>query len=71
MADELTKIAGEAVVDDGTKQGTRLGPLQNKAQFEKVKDFIEDARKSGAKVFGGDRLDRPGYFLRPAIVRDV
>ncbi|MEZ5927804.1 MAG: aldehyde dehydrogenase family protein [Parvularculaceae bacterium] len=71
MADELTKIAGEAVVDDGTKQGTRLGPLQNKAQFEKVKGFIEDARKSGAKVFGGDRLDRPGYFLRPAIVRDV
>jgi acyl-CoA reductase-like NAD-dependent aldehyde dehydrogenase len=33
------------VVDDSSKQGTRLGPLQNKMQYEKVKGFLDDARK--------------------------
>lgn len=71
FADEMERLAKEAVVDDGAKQGTRLGPLQNKAQYEKVRGFIDDARQKGAKVAGGELLDRPGYFIRPAIVRDV
>lgn len=71
MAEELVKLAKEVVVDDGAKQGTRIGPLQNKAQFKKVQDLIESAKKEGGTVLGGDRLDRAGYFIRPAIVRDV
>ena len=34
---ELARLAEEAVVDDGLKQGAQIGPLQNKAQYEKVK----------------------------------
>jgi acyl-CoA reductase-like NAD-dependent aldehyde dehydrogenase len=47
VCEELGRLAREAVVDDGLKQGTQMGPLQNKAQFEKVKGFIEDAKKNG------------------------
>ena len=71
MCDELAKLADDAVVDDGLKQGTRLGPLQNKMQFEKVKAFLEDARASGKIVAGGEVPDRAGYFIRPTIVRDI
>lgn len=71
MAGELTRLADEAVVDDGANQGTRIGPLQNRAQYEKVSDLIQSARDEGATVSGGDRLDRPGYFIKPAIVRDA
>ena len=39
MCEELGKLARETIVDDGLKQGTKMGPLQNKAQFEKVKGF--------------------------------
>ncbi len=59
------------VVDDGSKQGTKLGPLQNKMQYEKVKGFLEDARKNGKVVAGGSAMDRPGYFIEPTIVRDI
>ncbi len=44
MCDELVRLADEAVVGDGLEQGTQLGPLQNKMQYEKVKGFIADAR---------------------------
>jgi len=67
----LAKRADEAVVDDGLKQGTQIGPLQNKNQLEKVKGFLEDARINGRIIAGGHIEDRPGYFVRPTIVRDI
>ena len=48
-----------------------MGPLQNKAQFEKVKGFLEDARRNGKIVAGGEVLNRKGYFIQPTIVRDI
>jgi acyl-CoA reductase-like NAD-dependent aldehyde dehydrogenase len=68
---ELVRIANETVVDDGLKQGTKLGPLQNKMQYEKVKGFLADARANGNIVAGGEVMDRPGYFVQPTIVRDI
>ena len=68
---EMAELAKDAVVDDGLKQGTTMGPLQNKMQFEKVKTFLDDAKKSGKIVAGGTVEDRPGYFIRPTIVRDI
>ncbi len=71
ICDELVAIAKSTVVDDGSKQGTKLGPLQNKMQYEKVKVFLEDARKNGNIIAGGAAMDRPGYFIQPTIVRDI
>jgi len=71
MCDELAKLANEAVVDDGLKQGAQVGPLQNRMQYEKVKGFLEDARKDGRIIAGGEVPDRPGFFIRPTIVRDI
>lgn len=68
---ELTKLADATIVDDGLKQGSQIGPLQNKMQYEKVKAFLEDARAHGNIIAGGQVEDRPGYFIRPTIVRDV
>ncbi|MEX1147964.1 MAG: aldehyde dehydrogenase family protein [Sphingomonadales bacterium] len=71
LCDELGELARNAVVDDGLKQGSQIGPLQNKMQYEKVKGFLEDARRHGKIVAGGDVIDRPGYFVQPTIVRDI
>lgn len=69
--DELAKLADEAVIGDGLEQGTTHGPLQNRMQFEKVKELLEDARANGKIAAGGEVPDRDGYFIRPTIVRDV
>jgi acyl-CoA reductase-like NAD-dependent aldehyde dehydrogenase len=71
MCDELAKLANEAVVGDGLEQGTQMGPLQNKQQFDKVLGFIESARKDGKVIAGGERLGDKGYFIRPTVVRDI
>jgi acyl-CoA reductase-like NAD-dependent aldehyde dehydrogenase len=71
ICDELGRLAREIIVDDGIKQGTQMGPLQNKAQFEKAKGFLEDAQQNGNIVAGGKALNRKGYFVQPTIVRDI
>ena len=71
FCDELARLAREAVVDDGAKQGTQVGPIQNKMQFDKVKALLDDAKARGTVLAGGEPLDRPGYFIPPTIVRDL
>jgi acyl-CoA reductase-like NAD-dependent aldehyde dehydrogenase len=71
VCDELGKLARETVIGNGLEQGTQMGPIQNKAQFEKVKGFLEDARRNGKIVAGGGALEREGYFVQPTIVRDI
>ena len=71
MCGELAKLADAAVVGDGLQQGTQLGPLQNRMQYEKVKELLDDAKKHGKVIAGGEVPDKPGYFIRPTIVRDI
>ncbi|MGB1117967.1 MAG: aldehyde dehydrogenase family protein [Parvibaculales bacterium] len=71
LVEQLAKLAEEAIVGNGLEQGTKLGPLQNKMQFDKVKDYIEDGRANGTIVAGGDVPEGKGYFIPPTIVRDI
>ena len=71
LVEQLAKLADEAIVGNGLEQGTQLGPLQNKMQFDKVKDYIEDGRANGTIVAGGDVPEGKGYFIPPTIVRDI
>jgi len=68
---ELAALAESAVVGDGLEQGTQLGPLQNKMQYDRVMELIEDAKQHGKVIAGGVPVDRKGYFIRPTIVRDI
>lgn len=71
VCDQLARLADQAVVDDGARPGTGIGPLQNRQQYERVKALIEDSRRFGTVIAGGEALERPGYFIRPTIVRDI
>ena len=68
---EIARLAQAAIVDDGSKQGTTVGPVQNRMQFEKVNALLDDARRRGTVIAGGEPIDRPGYFIAPTIVRDL
>jgi acyl-CoA reductase-like NAD-dependent aldehyde dehydrogenase len=71
FCEELAHLASDSVVGDGFDPATQIGPLQNKAQFEKVKQLLIDTQASGRVIAGGKPLDRPGYFIPPTVVRDV
>jgi acyl-CoA reductase-like NAD-dependent aldehyde dehydrogenase len=71
LCEELARLADAAVVGNGLSPDTQFGPLQNKAQFEKVQGYIADGRARGKVIAGGTPVKGPGYFIRPTIVRDI
>ena len=72
LVDALAAKARAAKVDDGMAEGTDLGPINNKPQFERVSELVSDALSNGATaVAGGGPLDRPGYFFAPTVLTGV
>ncbi|MCL2894380.1 aldehyde dehydrogenase family protein [Brenneria tiliae] len=71
VSSELARLADAATIGDGADPKTDYGPLQNKAQFDKVLALIEDTRPLGTIIAGGTPHHGPGYFVRPTIVRDI
>lgn len=57
---------------DGFDPNTRLGPLNNQMQFERVIDLVEDAKEAGGEItVGGETRAGKGYFYEPTIVTDI
>jgi acyl-CoA reductase-like NAD-dependent aldehyde dehydrogenase len=72
VLETLGEIAQGVKVGNGLEPGTQLGPLNNKPQFERVTELVEDARKHGAKIVtGGKRVGTEGYFYAPTIVSEI
>ncbi len=68
----LAEEARKARVGDGLDPQTQYGPIQNRMQYEKVVDILEDSKRAGARfVAGGDVPQRAGYFIPPTIVTDI
>lgn len=69
VRDALVAYARTVKMGDGSRQGTELGPIQNRMQFEKVKHLIADSRASGVDIVLGDEpIDGPGYYIPVTIV---
>jgi acyl-CoA reductase-like NAD-dependent aldehyde dehydrogenase len=69
---ELVKIAQNTSMGDGLDELNVLGPLQNKMQFEKVSELVEDAKRSGARILcGGEKTSETGYFFPITLVADI
>ncbi len=69
IRDELVAYARTVKVGDGSHQGSQLGPIQNRMQFEKLKDLLADTRKLGVDIpVGGEAMDGPGFFIPVTIV---
>jgi len=72
VLDGLTAQAAAIQVGDGTAADTKLGPINNAPQFERVKELVADALSHGARATtGGKAMDRPGYFFEPTILTDI
>lgn len=65
----LTAAVSTLTVGDPAERSTDIGPLINEAARDKVEGLLRRARDEGATVLtGGERPDRPGWFVTPAVV---
>lgn len=67
--DAMTEIAATIKVGNGAEKGVMVGPIQNLAQFERVKDLIADSRENGYTfAFEGQAPQGPGFFVPVTIL---
>ncbi len=61
----IAEYAKHVKVGDGAQQGTAVGPIQNKKQYDRVLELVQDAKDNGYKfLVGGDHdPDVPGYYM--------
>ncbi|KAL7934737.1 aldehyde dehydrogenase domain-containing protein [Trichoderma chlorosporum] len=68
---ERTKEAATKI-GDPFHEDTYQGPQVSKAQFEKVLGYIDEGKKSGARVLhGGAKHGDKGYFIQPTVFADT
>jgi acyl-CoA reductase-like NAD-dependent aldehyde dehydrogenase len=70
LRDRLVQLAKSIKVGDGAEQGTVLGPIQNKRQFDRVKALIDDAREQGLVLIEGAAVPDNGGFFVPVTLVD-
>jgi len=60
----------KTVVGHALKKGTQIGPVVDEKQLEHNLKYVEIARRDGATIFGGERLERetPGFYMSPALM---
>lgn len=70
VRDALVAYAKTVKTGDGAEQGSQLGPVQNRQQYERVCALIEEARRDGLTFLTGGEVDRdaPGYFVPVSII---
>ncbi|HEX2486311.1 MAG TPA: aldehyde dehydrogenase family protein [Myxococcota bacterium] len=73
LAAELATLARGVKVGRGLDEGTELGPVNNKPQFERVRELVDDAKAKGGRILaGGAPVEgTKGYFYQPTIVADL
>jgi aldehyde dehydrogenase (NAD+) len=67
----LIAAVGSLNIGSPLDDATHVGPLIDKAAFDAMQRALEQARRDGGIVHGGDRIEVAGpdaYYVRPAIV---
>ncbi|MDB5695444.1 MAG: aldehyde dehydrogenase family protein [Sphingomonas bacterium] len=71
----VKQIMESAAVGDPQEMGAHIGPVVNKAQFDKIQELIQSAIDEGATLVTGG-VGRPdgrnaGYYIKPTVLAGV
>jgi len=69
LEQRLTRAYRQVRIGDPLATGTLMGPLIDAGAVRQFESAVAQAVASGGRLLtGGSRLDRPGFFVEPAIV---
>jgi aldehyde dehydrogenase (NAD+) len=70
LTNRLAKAYEQVKIGDPLEPGTLMGPLVDEDAVKTMMQAVDAITKQGGKIVaGGKRLDRPGSYATPAIVR--
>lgn len=68
----LAERLANAAIGDPMDEATNFGPMTSEAQMNIYLDYVAKGQAEGAKlVSGGEKLDKEGFWVTPAIFTDV
>lgn len=68
VKERLMNIYDNITIGNPLDEDTLVGPLIDELAVENMQNALKEIEKEGGKViYGGDVLDRSGYYVRPAI----
>ena len=69
---QLKRVYSSVIVGDPREQGTLVGPLIDERSFAGMQRALEEAKRDGATIIGGERIEVAGcdnaFYVRPALV---
>jgi phenylacetaldehyde dehydrogenase len=69
VLDGIARVAASFPIGPGLDPASMLGPVISQRQVDSIQGKIAAGIKAGAALHsGGDRIDRPGYFIEPTIL---
>jgi aldehyde dehydrogenase (NAD+) len=70
LLERLTKAYRSVPIGDPLEAGTLMGPLVNEAAVSEMMAALAKIQEQGGDILaGGGRVDRPGCFVEPTIVK--
>ncbi len=70
LASRLIKAYGQVRLGHPLEDGVLMGPLIDQAAVQGYRSAIGEAlEEGGTLLYGGQVLDRPGYFVQPTIIK--
>jgi aldehyde dehydrogenase (NAD+) len=70
FVDRLKKAYTSVVIGDPLEDGVLMGPLVDEQAVKEYESALETIKKQGGQiVYGGRRIDRPGCFVEPTLVK--
>lgn len=75
IKDQFVKMVADGMdqlkVGDPLDEGTEIGPISNRRQFDHVTAMVDQAAKDGAKVLTGHRTEGNALIVPPTILTDL
>ena len=67
FTEKLIDATAALRVGDALEADTQIGPVVDEKQLKQNLEYVALASKEGCSVTGGERLNGPGFYQRPAI----
>lgn len=68
FAERLAKAWESLSIGDPREPGVLVGPLIDEAAYDAFRASVDQGAKEGVLIVGGERLDRPGVYVKPALI---
>ena len=69
MKQAFVELARAARMGPGDQDGVELGPIQNRRQYERLVDLLDDCKRQGLRLLTGGELPKgPGLFFPVTLI---